>query len=146
MLAPGGRAAFTVWGQREDSEFFTIPKKNMMKFEKFKAMADSSNARSPFHLNDRNKVLDTMEEVGFKGCRSIELYSFFDFSDDTRKENLERHVRFALRDLEKSVKGNEEDQKLYDELVEMSVKDYTKILVEDRRLFGYKSYMYYGNK
>jgi len=86
VLAPGGRAAFTVWGTRENSEFFTVPKKNMKKFEKFRLMVENSTTRSPFHLNDRNAVLDAMEQVGFKGCHSIDLFTFFDFTVENQEE------------------------------------------------------------
>jgi len=55
-------------------------------------------------------------------------------------------VRFILRGLAESVQGNEEEQKMYEEVVEMSVKELTDILDKDRRLFGFQTYLYYGNK
>ena len=147
VLAPGGRAAFTVWGPKEGSEYFTVFENCLMKFERFKEIIEKTNARSPWHLNDRNKVLNTMETIGFKDCKSIELFTFFDFSSgDKQKEQLKKHVVYELRDIPKSLDGSEKDQQLFEEVIEMIIKEFTRILVDERRILGYKNYMYYGDK
>ena len=86
VLSPGGRAAFTVWGSKEGSEYFTVMTNCMLKFERFKEIIEKTNARSPWHLNDRNRVLNAMEKIGFKNCRSMELFTYFDFSSGEQQK------------------------------------------------------------
>lgn len=56
VLAPGGRAGFTVWGSKENSLLFTLIPKSFSKFKKCKKIFASSDVRSAWHLNDKKKV------------------------------------------------------------------------------------------
>jgi len=72
VLESNGRCAFSVWGSKEGSEWFTLFNAVLEEMDVLpvELKTKRNDGRSPFHLNDRNKVLDMMEEVGFKGCKA----------------------------------------------------------------------------
>ncbi|KAM9975390.1 hypothetical protein ACTFIW_010418 [Dictyostelium discoideum] len=62
VLEVGGIAAFSVWGRPENSNQFTIVKKMA---EEIGLNFGSTQSRSPFHLNDSNKIRQLALDAGF---------------------------------------------------------------------------------
>ncbi|KAN0027844.1 hypothetical protein ACTFIV_009668 [Dictyostelium citrinum] len=61
VLEKGGSAAFSVWGRPENSNQFTIVKKIAEQV----GIEMGAAARSPFHLNDKNKIRQMALDAGF---------------------------------------------------------------------------------
>ncbi|KAK5583420.1 hypothetical protein RB653_005013 [Dictyostelium firmibasis] len=60
VLESGGIAAFSVWGRPENSNQFTIVKKMAEEIS-----LNLAHSRSPFHLNDTNKIRQMALDAGF---------------------------------------------------------------------------------
>lgn len=145
VMAPGGRAGFTVWGAKEGSDFMTIVPSCFMKVEKFKEMMTKANGRSLWHLNDTKKVLDHMESVGFKNCRSMELFTYYTFCGAKGDELLKKHAEYSTYDIRIQL-DNDEDKALLDDVCTEAVEKMKHILNVERRPVGFKSILYWGDK
>merc|ERR1711974_419861 len=60
VLKKGGIAAFTVWGRKENSPYFTLPNKCMTELG-----IEQTKSRSPFHLGDKTKLREMALKAGF---------------------------------------------------------------------------------
>ncbi|KAN0029434.1 hypothetical protein ACTA71_007561 [Dictyostelium dimigraforme] len=104
VLEKGGIAAFSVWGRPENSNQFTIIKK----------MADEVGiemggaARSPFHLNDTNKIRQMALDAGFS--RVLVGYSFVNSPIQNGEEYSE--VFLAAPDTQKFIQTLEKEKYL----------------------------------
>lgn len=144
-MAKGGRAAFTVWGAKEGSDFFTVVPSCFMNVDKFKEMMSSANSRTLWHLNDTKKVLDYMESIGFKHCRSMELFTYYTFCGEKGEELIKKHTEYSTYDIRIKLE-NDEDRAKLDECCAEAVEKLKKILIDERRPVGFKSILYWGDK
>jgi len=145
VLAPGGRAGFTTWGSKENSDFMTVVPKCLMKVDKFKEMMVKANVRSLWHLSDPKPVLDFMESIGFKNCRSMELFTYSTFDGENCKDLLWKHTEYSTYDLRIKLESDEDKVLLHEVCVEAVDKMYS-ILNDERRPIGFYSMLYWGDK
>ena len=145
VLAPGGRAGFTTWGSKENSDFMTVYSKCVMKVDKFKEMMVKANVRSLWHLSDPKPVLDYMESIGFKNCRSMELFAYSTFDGESCEDLFKKHAEYSTYDLRIKLESDE-DHILLDEVCVEAVKNAYSILNDERRPLGFYSILYWGDK
>ena len=83
VLKPGGRAGFTVWGRKENSNMFTtIPM--VLRKHGFELPQERSN----FHLGDREKLISLMEANGFKNILCWYQFFAFNFNSEEDFQNI----------------------------------------------------------
>jgi SAM-dependent methyltransferase len=85
VLKPGCPMAFTVWGNKKESKFFTIIEDTLITEGEIK---EGVKGRSPFYLNDAALVISAMEKAGFKKCRSFEAFTPMFFNEWQNGEQL----------------------------------------------------------
>ena len=139
VLAPGGRAGFTVWGSKENSLLFTLIPKSFSKFKKCKKIFASSDVRSAWHLNDKKKVQNMMESIGYKNCRSMEQFTYVDMSKQSDKECVKLFVQPMSSRVKSELSGSAADKKLYEDACKVASEDLRKVLKEDRNTIGFNS-------
>ena len=95
VLESGGKAIFSVWGDKEGSELFTV------RGEAIEEEAlDLPKVRSNFHLNNKEKSMKMLEESGFVNVKSWQIFvpikpmndeELKEFTEDNLKAKLAKH-------------------------------------------------------
>ncbi len=70
VLRPGGRAAFMVWGPREDNTLFDVVQTVAPEFV---SAPPFTGALTPFRFGDAGNLAAAMKDAGFSGVEEIEL-------------------------------------------------------------------------
>ena len=78
VLQPGGTVGFTVWGRKENTEFFALLPDILEKLDMFKP---PEGHRTHFHLSDKDSLVSDIKEAGFKKVKSYYAPSNVLFED-----------------------------------------------------------------
>lgn len=76
VLRPAGTAVFSVWGKPEDHNLFVI-----MKRAEESSGIPANARRSPFHLNDQDRLNQIVRDAGFVNVRSFYTSCPFSITD-----------------------------------------------------------------
>ena len=93
VLKPGCPMAFTVWGDKKESKFFTVIEDILMAQGETK---EGPMGRSQFHLNDKELVIPAMEKAGFKNCRSFEAFTPVFFNEWENGEQVTKAMLILM--------------------------------------------------
>ena len=122
--------AFTVWGDKKNSKFFTIIEDTLIAEGEIK---EGLKGRSPFHLNDKELVIPAMEKAGFKKCRSFEAFTPMFFNEWENGEQLTKAIFNMISGI-----GEPWASKVW--------KNVAKFENENKKPLGFSLMFYYGYK
>jgi hypothetical protein len=113
-LAKGGRAGFTVWGDRERSNAFTLLDKAFLAAG---VKVEETNVRSHFHLNKKKKLVNMLKESGFGKIQLFEQYVPMNYFNE---EDIE--IFLKLPDSKRRLESLDHESR-------------SRVIVETRRVF-----------
>ncbi|EWS73174.1 UbiE/COQ5 methyltransferase (macronuclear) [Tetrahymena thermophila SB210] len=87
VLQPGGYAGFTVWGDKQRSRFFTLVPSILHRQFGIKL----PKVRSNFHLNDKQKLINMLEQFGFTNIVCWNQFQPFPYVDKDDIQTLFTH-------------------------------------------------------
>lgn len=134
VLKVGGKAAFSVWGSKENGSFFTVAPGVMKKHG-----VELHPVRSSWHLNDREALVKRVESAGFKNVVAWNQYvPFREFTEDTYNNFIRLYFRTKLPST------MEESKK--DEILEEIVAELKKVGSVEHRPIGFNAMIVTGTK
>lgn len=86
VLKPAGTAVFSVWGKAEETNLFVTMKK-----AEDSAGIPPNMRRSPFHLNDQDRLNQMVKDAGFVNVRSFYTSCPLSFTDGESFANAFRY-------------------------------------------------------
>lgn len=134
VLKEGGKAAFSVWGDQEHGYLFTIPSQV---FKKHNVALPS--ARSMWHLNDREALIERVEAAGFKNVVAWNQYVPF------REFGEHEYENFIKKMQEGSLPADMDAQKKA-EILDEIVLEMKKVGTELKRPIGFYALVVIGTK
>lgn len=116
VLQEGGTAGFTVWGRRENSNYFTF----LPEILKVCEIELPSQSRSPFHLGDKDQLEKDIRDAGFKEVKMFYTQTnviFKDVSDFFKLMSQQPFYKSVFQSItkEQHQKVEEELRKQFDE-------------------------------
>ena len=134
VVRKGGKVGFTVWGRKENSNFFTTVPKVLRKHG-----VELPNERSNFHLGDREKLMKMMQDAGFKNV--LCWYQFCGFNFQKEEEFLRIFEAKGNKKLFEKVpeeKRNELKQEILDEFTKSLKQNHEPVGLEALIVIGWK--------
>lgn len=132
IIRPGGKAIFTVWGEKESSTLVnTVPKI----LSHFKVV--TTRKRSAWHLSNRDELIGLMEDIGFVNV--VAWYQFVPW----RVYQFDLLKKFSVEFL-RGRTNVEED--VLDEMGEMLAREYLKVIEEDKKPIGMNALFVMGER
>ncbi|KAL4438926.1 hypothetical protein ABPG74_016646 [Tetrahymena malaccensis] len=132
VLKIGGYAGFTVWGDKQRSKFFTLVPSILNKQFGIKL----PRVRSNFHLNDKQKLIEMLENQGFTNVICWNQFQPFPYVDQDDIQLLFNHpiVKDALAEC-----GDKKE-----EVKQALLQAFKNILLHDKEPIGLDGLMVIG--
>jgi len=100
VIKSGSIAAFSVWGRKENSPYFSIIQETLYSLKDKLPLKLSQSGRSNFHLSQKDSLINDLQSVGFRNVKSIYVPVIPNQNDAREEFNFISNSPFVAKAME----------------------------------------------